>query len=199
MTTTSTNRVFNGRYVAPGRGTPPAPTARVVGVSVGPVTVSRSGQAQAQTRGQTGGARIVGASVGPITVSTRQNTTAQARTPSRVVPQRATPVTTSRQPATRTAAPARTQVTRTATVAPEPSRPGLPSSMRGYAIAQIGRVDAGTVDARATANGFVKSGSAYVHPDGSWLRVASGSVAVGWKGYGLSDMTQLYQNGTGWR
>jgi hypothetical protein len=75
------------------------------------------------------------------------------------------------------------------------SRPGVPSSMRGYAIAQIGIVNSGSTGTLSRA-GFVQTGSRWVHPDGSWVSF-SGGTSVGWRGYSLAELP--YSNGGGWR
>ena len=76
------------------------------------------------------------------------------------------------------------------------SRPGVPPSMIGYGIARIGIVSGSTAANACAQAGFVQSGSAWIHADGSWLQVSGGSVAVGWKGYALQELP--YRNGQGW-
>jgi predicted GNAT family acetyltransferase len=76
------------------------------------------------------------------------------------------------------------------------SRPGVPASMRGYGIAQIGIVNAQTAPAVCTRAGFVQSGSTWIHPDGSWVAINAGRVSVGWKGHSLQELP--YRNGRGW-
>jgi hypothetical protein len=86
----------------------------------------------------------------------------------------------------------------TTNVVRDRSMPPLPSSMRGYAIATLGIVNATNVHARCIEDGFVPVGDGYVHPDGSWVDVMATWVTVGWKGYRLGDMQHLYRANTGW-
>jgi hypothetical protein len=76
------------------------------------------------------------------------------------------------------------------------SRPGLPASMRGYAIAKVGFLNHHTVERECLQHGFVKTGSTYIHDDGSWANVVLGTtVEIGWKGYSLDDLGALYDSG----
>ena len=77
------------------------------------------------------------------------------------------------------------------------SRPGIPASMRGYAIAQIGMVNASTAPGICQRHGFVQSGSTWVHGDGTWVDCTNGVCRVGWKGYNLNELP--YRRSGGWR
>jgi hypothetical protein len=77
------------------------------------------------------------------------------------------------------------------------SRPPLPSSMRGCGLANLGMVGPGNVDAQCIANGFIRMGQEYVHPDGCWVAVSGGGISVGWKGYLLGEMQSVYSNSRG--
>lgn len=75
------------------------------------------------------------------------------------------------------------------------SRNGVPASLRGTGIANVGIVNYATPPAHFTSNGFLSDGrGTWVHPDGSW--VSTQPFAVGWKGYSLSELP--YSNGMGW-
>jgi hypothetical protein len=89
---------------------------------------------------------------------------------------------------------------RTGTPPPwDQSRPDLPASMRGFAIAEVGFLSRMTIDDECPRHGFVKSGTAYVHEDGSWANVVLGmTVEIGWKGYSLADLGGLYGGASGW-
>jgi hypothetical protein len=78
------------------------------------------------------------------------------------------------------------------------SRPGLPRSMLDFTISKIGYLKPFNVEAECLARGFEKDGATYVHADGSWVSVVSGTVEIGWKGYSLGDLGWLYGGASGW-
>jgi hypothetical protein len=63
--------------------------------------------------------------------------------------------------------------------------PAVPASMRDFAVAQVGVVDARNVASAATAAGFAQVGPHWVHPD------------IGWMGHRLHALP--YSTETGWR
>lgn len=81
-------------------------------------------------------------------------------------------------------------------VARDNSRPGVPGSMRGYAIARVGLLNAQSAMSVCPQQGFQWNGSEWIHQDGSWVRPSGSGVVVGWKGHGLSELP--YRNGSGW-
>lgn len=82
------------------------------------------------------------------------------------------------------------------TVTKDNSRPAIPKSMKGYALAKIGRVNSATAAAACARAGFVQVGDTWVHPDGSWVAVR-GAISVGWKGYPLAELP--YRRSGGWQ
>ncbi|MBI5509959.1 MAG: hypothetical protein HY903_14480 [Deltaproteobacteria bacterium] len=95
--------------------------------------------------------------------------------------------------------PAQPQMNSTPGQAPpthDSSRPGLPASMRAYAVAQIGIVNASNAATVCAGHGFVQNGGMWIHGDGSWVSIGGGRVSVGWKGYSLQELP--YRNGSGW-
>lgn len=76
------------------------------------------------------------------------------------------------------------------------STPRIPASMKEYALANIGFVDAHGAASTCARAGFAQVGSTWIHPDGSWVNVAGGRVSVGWKGHPLEKLP--YSNPGGW-